>query len=858
MHMFYKLLSILLVITFSVGVLASYTNTANAAVAFDNGDVITVNPGSTAGFTITFNGLIPTTGQDTFLASNNFDTYISTLADGRLRVRIADANKVRQADVVVVAAAIPTGPFNLTVAATPSLLTITADGAILASRTMTGNSVLLPKLINSANTTNFNKSGAFVVDSIDYQDANGTSIFYENGSATTWNTKLQYGAVTDVGTPPTDTTAPVLAEVTPVAATTTDTTPDYTFSTDEAGTVTFAGSCGAPITSVNTGNTTITFGPLAVGTYSDCSLTVTDAAGNVSAALVVSGFTIVSTGTSTNTTLTLIDIPQDRMIYDIDKVNGGNTALVPISGTATAGDVIEGYDPGTGNWNVVATTDATGNWSGSLIVTNIDGAPWRTVSVRLAANPTVFTSGTNTFSPGTIFGMLSQSEFQHMLNTYQNRNFIAANGAMPVLNDDTLQVLYVVNDTAPTAQLLYHNVKNGNNLTASMAQLSNILYQNAPGHKFMFVDFMHSGTSRGSLMNDSDTKRRWTHLEDTVNWVRSRGSEIGIMATSWWAADKSAGYNFPLWYSPFTMCENWDGTPFTLGTKNVRGGNVDHCLWDVTTADPNDPGRGIFSRSRTKYLEFGPNRFLPTTGDMKNATDLVAGGVNFNMVNVERINQTLENFFADPRVQSFSLPWNRLVTYHAIGEFNSTGKLIDYSHPRDNNYDGLLLVARHMAVAVLEPLGYVDYTQPAFTSTTWSVDGSYADVNVTSNNAGTFTTPRLKRGDAPLDTSKSYFTEVLGFEINQGAGWTHSGFTAVWQDQNAGIVRITPTTPFKDGDKVIFGRGGAQMSYTSVQNPIDELLETWKNYPVQDTGIVGYDGIALQPLSPTFTASGIQ
>ncbi len=43
----------------------------------------------------------------------------------------------------------------------------------------------------------------------------------------------------------TDTTAPVIAEVTAVTTPTNDSTPDYTFSSDEAGTITYGGSCSS-------------------------------------------------------------------------------------------------------------------------------------------------------------------------------------------------------------------------------------------------------------------------------------------------------------------------------------------------------------------------------------------------------------------------------------------------------------------------------------------------------------------------------------------------------------------------------------------------------------------------------------
>jgi hypothetical protein len=89
-----------------------------------------------------------------------------------------------------------------------------------------------------------------------------------------------------------DTTAPTLAEVTAVSTPPNDDTPDYTFSSTEAGTITYGGSCSSTNTTAISGNNTITFSSLADGTYSNCTITVTDATGNASSVLNVSSFAV--------------------------------------------------------------------------------------------------------------------------------------------------------------------------------------------------------------------------------------------------------------------------------------------------------------------------------------------------------------------------------------------------------------------------------------------------------------------------------------------------------------------------------------------------------------------------------------
>ena len=88
--------------------------------------------------------------------------------------------------------------------------------------------------------------------------------------------------------------APVIAEVTPVTTPTSNSTPDYTFSSTKAGTITYGGSCSSWTTSATSGNNTILFKPLSDGTYSDCTIIVTDSDGNASNTLSVTSFTVLS------------------------------------------------------------------------------------------------------------------------------------------------------------------------------------------------------------------------------------------------------------------------------------------------------------------------------------------------------------------------------------------------------------------------------------------------------------------------------------------------------------------------------------------------------------------------------------
>ena len=128
--------------------------------------------------------------------------------------------------------------------------------------------------------------------------------------------------------------SPTLAEVTAVTTPTSDSTPDYTFSSDEAGTITYGGSCSSVTTSAISGNNTITLVSLSAGTYSDCTVTVTDSAGN-STTLNISSFEITWTkqlGTSSPDNASGVATDSSANVYVTGGTEGG------LDGNTSAGN----------------------------------------------------------------------------------------------------------------------------------------------------------------------------------------------------------------------------------------------------------------------------------------------------------------------------------------------------------------------------------------------------------------------------------------------------------------------------------------------------------------------------------------
>jgi len=114
-----------------------------------------------------------------------------------------------------------------------------------------------------------------------------------------------------------DSLGPVLTEVAHITESTTDNTPDYTFNTTEAGSISYGGSCVSSSTVAEIGDVTVTFEELAVGSYNDCTITVTDAVSNVSNILVLSAFTILD-----NTPPSIVSVTSEKEdgIYGVGEV----------------------------------------------------------------------------------------------------------------------------------------------------------------------------------------------------------------------------------------------------------------------------------------------------------------------------------------------------------------------------------------------------------------------------------------------------------------------------------------------------------------------------------------------------------
>ncbi len=142
---------------------------------------------------------------------------------------------------------------------------------------------------------------------------------------------------------------PVLTSVTPVPTYTNDTTPNFTFHSTQAGAITYGGTCLSATTTAVSGNNTVTFNVLAQGTYSNCTVRVTNSAGGQSNIIYVNIFTIDTTAPVISSSATIPDGYNQTPPYSFNSNEVGYTVWGGICST-TDSNVVNGVNNKTLNF----------------------------------------------------------------------------------------------------------------------------------------------------------------------------------------------------------------------------------------------------------------------------------------------------------------------------------------------------------------------------------------------------------------------------------------------------------------------------------------------------------------------------
>ena len=112
---------------------------------------------------------------------------------------------------------------------------------------------------------------------------------------------------------------PVLTPLTNIPSSSSERSPVFQFSSTEVGTITYGGPCyfsHTPTLEIAVaGTNTVTYGPMAVGTYSGCTITVTNAAGEAATATIADFEIVPETGTENHT----VQVSTDRQTVAWDE-----------------------------------------------------------------------------------------------------------------------------------------------------------------------------------------------------------------------------------------------------------------------------------------------------------------------------------------------------------------------------------------------------------------------------------------------------------------------------------------------------------------------------------------------------------
>ncbi|MBS0562955.1 MAG: hypothetical protein JSR87_00230 [Proteobacteria bacterium] len=511
---------------------------------------------------------------------------------------------------------------------------------------------------------------------------------------------------------------------------------------------------------------------------------------------------------------------RDRTLFDSRAAFGANGASVAISGTGTAGEVVEArafsVDDGGATstvWADVATIGAGGTWAGSLSVPR--SASWFRPEVRIKSAPAVSAQGANRFGVGHVLAIWGQSEVSNILN-----GFYSGTSPVAVSDPEAVQIFHGA-DTTPARAF----VTTAQPFTAAVSAMAATLISSRPGEKFAVIFHAVPGTDPRQLVNDADPARMWANDRALHDLATADGQTVGLAGMSWFAAPGSLGSSYGEAMFPLFTKKTLAGAAVTIpGPVSYSGGSyqADHWFGE------------LYDYAFTKWVAYGPHRF-DISVDMQDATHLPGGAADTGMTNKQAARASWRAMRANANATMF-LPMGIEPNAYVNGRDDGAGSWTDLTHPAGGTGDGISAFARQTALTFLRAAGLATWTIPEFDNCLWDPAGAYVEVW---SSAGPVTTTRLARAEAALPATYTHWTTVMGFQIN--------GLPAQNTAIVSGRVRITRNGggSFISSDVLTFGEGGAT---GMVKFPQDAQNGTWKNLPIVDVGVAGLNGLPVRPM----------
>ena len=300
-----------------------------------------------------------------------------------------------------------------------------------------------------------------------------------------------------------------LKEVTAVTTPTIDSTPDYTFSSTESGTITYGGSCSSSTTSAISGNNTITLSSLSDGTYADCTITVTKTI------IIEKSETIIS---DSLTITSFVVLPSYVAVGQSGKIitsSDGNTWNNRTSGTSVN---LIGITYGNSKFLTLTGLMDNGTASPATVLTSANGTSWASTSATCSScgtdnvsindvtygNSTYVAVGQSgkilTSSDGTSWDNRSSGTTSNLIGiTYGNSKFLTLTGLMDNGTASPATVLTSANGTSWAST----------SATCSSCGTDNVSINGVTYGNSTYVAVGDNATGAGKILT-SDNGTSWT------------------------------------------------------------------------------------------------------------------------------------------------------------------------------------------------------------------------------------------------------------------------------------------------------------------------------------------------------------
>jgi|GEM_PF-2117991 len=266
--------------------------TPSATVLAFSQNVVVINKDDS--FNVTVSG---GPGGTYVISSNSNPTAVTAGIGSGSNVINLKGNAVGSAIINVCSSATNTVCANLAVTVNPALLpiyfsqnnlTLTTNRSAII--TVTGgndtNKIISSNSNSSVATASIGSGGSLIT--VSGGTVSGATVITVCSASATYSNNCATLNVTNTAAP----TAAAIAEVLAINASITTRNPNYTFSSDKAGTIVYGGDCSSPTTSASIGNNTVNFNTLSSGAHNNCTIKVVDSSGNTSNQINVSPFTV--------------------------------------------------------------------------------------------------------------------------------------------------------------------------------------------------------------------------------------------------------------------------------------------------------------------------------------------------------------------------------------------------------------------------------------------------------------------------------------------------------------------------------------------------------------------------------------